>query len=132
MHNIHTSWKTIHDISNKAHPTTLNANITFNNKITTTAKHIANCFTKQFTATVRNAIHKTIRYIDIAAQNIQGYNITLTTTQVKDAIKQSKNNNSHGLDKHNIRHIKTMALLDSHSSRGGLKLLFNSAHMEVG
>ena len=34
--------------------------------------------------------------------NIQGYNITLTTTQGQEAIKQSKNNNSQGPDKLNI------------------------------
>ena len=33
--------------------TMLNNSITFNNKITNTPTHIANCFTKQFTNTVR-------------------------------------------------------------------------------
>ena len=51
-HNIHTLWKTIHGLSNRAPPHTLNTSITFNNKIATTPKHIANCFTKQFTNTV--------------------------------------------------------------------------------
>ena len=55
----------------------------------------SNCFTKQFTNTVKHATH-----------NIQGYNITLTTSQVQEAIKQSKNNNSQGPDKLNIRHLK--------------------------
>ena len=41
-----------------------------------------------------------------ATQNIQEYNITLTTSQVQEAIKQSKNNNSHCPDKLNIRHLK--------------------------
>ena len=49
MHNIHILWKTIHGLSNRAPPTTLNNSITFNNKIINTPKHIANCFTKQFT-----------------------------------------------------------------------------------
>ena len=39
-------------------------------------------------------------------QKKQGHNITLTTTQVQEAIKQSKNNNSQGHDKLNIRHLK--------------------------
>ena len=51
-HNTHTLWKTIHDLSNRAPPHTLNTSITFNNKIATTPTHIANCFTKQFTNTV--------------------------------------------------------------------------------
>ena len=65
-----------------------------------------NCFTKQFTNTVKHATHKTNRHINRATHNIQGYNITLTTSQVQEAIKQSKNNNSQGPDKLNIRHLK--------------------------
>ena len=61
--------------------------------------------------------HKTNRYINRAIHTIQGYNITLTTTQVQEAIKQGKNNNSQGPDKLNIRHLNTLALLESHSSR---------------
>ena len=92
MHNTHTLWKTIHGLSNRAPPHTLNTSITFNNKIATTPKHIAKCFTKQFTNPVKH--------------NIQGYNITLTTFHVQEAKKQSKNNNSQGPDKLNIRHLK--------------------------
>ena len=51
MHNIHIIWKTIPGLSNRAPPTILNNSITFNNKMTNTPKHIANCFTKQFTNT---------------------------------------------------------------------------------
>ena len=50
-HNTHTIWKTIHGLSNRAPPHTLNTSITFNNKIATTPKHIANFFTKQFHTT---------------------------------------------------------------------------------
>ena len=35
-HNTHTLWKTIHGLSNRAPPHTLNTSITFNNKIATT------------------------------------------------------------------------------------------------
>ena len=102
----HTLWKHIHGLSNKAPPHTLNTFITFNNKIATTPKHTANCFTKQFTNTVKHATHKTNRHINRATHNIQGYNITLTTSHVQEAIKQSKNNNSQGPDKLNIKHLK--------------------------
>ena len=81
-HNPHTLWKTIHGLFNRAPPHTLNTSITFNNKIATTPKHIANCFTKQFPNTVKHATHKTNRHINRATHNIQGYNITLTTYQV--------------------------------------------------
>ena len=54
-HNTHILWKTIHGLSNWAPPTTHNY-ITFNNKITCTPKHIVNCFTKQFTNTVKHTI----------------------------------------------------------------------------
>ena len=55
--------------------------------------------------------HATHRYINRATHKIQGHHITLTTTQVQEAIKQSKNNNSHGPDKLNIRHLKHIGLL---------------------
>ena len=106
-HNTHILWKSIHGLSNRAHPITYNNSITFNNKIANTAKHIVNCYTKQFTNTVKHATHKTNRCIDRATQNIHGYNITLTTSQVQEAIKQSKNNNSQGPDILNIRHLNT-------------------------
>ena len=86
---------------------TLNTSITFNNKIPTTPKHIANCVTKQFTNTVKHATHKTNRHINRAT-----HNITLTTSQVQEAIKQSKNNNSQGPDKLNIRHLKHIGPLE--------------------
>ena len=43
---------------------------------------------------------------EVVWHNIQGYQISLTTSQVQEAIKQSKNNNSQGPDKLNIRHLK--------------------------
>ena len=46
-HNTHILWNTIHGLSNRAPPPTLNTAITFNKKISITPKHIANCFTKQ-------------------------------------------------------------------------------------
>ena len=66
----------------------------------------AMCLTKQFTNTVKHATHKTNRHINRATHSIQGHNITLTTSYVQEAIKQSKNNNSQGPDKLNIRHLK--------------------------
>ena len=62
-HNTHTLWKTIRGLSNRATPHRLNTCITFNNKIANTPKHIANCFTKQFTNTVKHATHKTNTHI---------------------------------------------------------------------
>ena len=94
-HNTHTLWKTIHGLSNRAPRHTINTSITVNNKLATTPKH-----------TVKHATHKANRHINRATHNIHGYNITLTTYQVQEAIKQSKNNNSQGSDKLNIRHLK--------------------------
>ena len=105
-HKTHILWNTIHGLSNRAHPPTLNTSITFNKKIATTPKHIASCFTKQFTNTVKHATHKANRYINRATHKIQVYNITLTTSQVQEAVKLRKNNNSQGPDKVNIRHLK--------------------------
>ena len=61
---------------------------------------------KQLTNTVKHETHKTNTHINRATHNIQGYNITLTTSQVQETIQQSKNNNSQGPDKLNIRHLK--------------------------
>ena len=83
-------------------PPTLNTSIRFNKKITNTPKYIANCFTKQLTNTVKHAKHK----INRATHGIQGYTITPTTTQVQDAIKQSKNTTHKGHDKLNIWYLK--------------------------
>ena len=87
---------------------------------TTHTKHIHNIQQQNsnYTHTHCELFHQTIhkhckarnthknRHINRATHNIQGYNITLTTSQVQEAIKQSKNNNSQGPDKLNIRHLK--------------------------
>ena len=99
--------------------------ITFNNEITTTPKHIANCFTIQFANTVKHATHKTNRSTNRATHTIQGYNITLTTTHVREAIKQSKNNNSQGPDKLNIRHLKHIGPLGLAFLTSMLKMAHN-------
>ena len=90
----------------------------------TTPKHIANCFIKQFTNTVEHATHQTNRSINRDTQNIQGYNITLTTSQVQETIKQNKNNNSQGPDKLNIRHLKHIGPL----GLAFLTCMFKTAH----
>ena len=87
-----THTKHIHNIqqqNSKLHPHTLRIGSPNNSQTLSSTQH-----TKQ-TDTLTEATH-----------NIQGYNITLTTSQVQEAIKQSKNNNSQGPDKLNIRHLK--------------------------
>ena len=91
----HTLWKTIHGLSNRAAPTPQNCTITFNKKIATLPKNIVNCFNKQFTNTVKHSTHK-----------LPKHTITLTTTQVQEAIQHSKNNNSVGPDNLSIMHLK--------------------------
>ena len=77
-HNTQIHWKTIHCISNRAPspPPSLNSSITFSHKMANTPKHIANCFTKQFTNIVKHETHKKKRYTNRATHKIQGYNIT--------------------------------------------------------
>ena len=95
------SWKTIHGLSNRA--PTLNTSIIFSNKIATTPQTHCELFHQTIH---KHATHKTNRYTNRATHKIQGYNITLTTTQVQEAIKQGKNNNSQCPDKLTIRHLK--------------------------
>ena len=76
-HNTHTLWKTIHGLSNRAPPHTLNTSITFNNKIATTPTHIANCFTIQFTiykhCQARNTQHTRIQHYTHYFSGLRGY-----------------------------------------------------------
>ena len=65
-----------------------------------------NCFYEQFTNTVKHSTHKTNRSIDRAVHKLPKHTITLTTTQVQEAIQHSKNNNSVGPDNLSIRHLK--------------------------
>ena len=55
-HNTQIIWNTIHGQSDRAPPPTLNTSITFNNKIATTHKHIATCFTNN-SQTLSNTKH---------------------------------------------------------------------------
>ena len=57
---------------------------------------------------------------------MQGYNITLTTTQVQEAIQQSKNNNSQGPDKLNIGHLKQIGPLGLAFHTSMLKTALNT------
>ena len=85
---------------------------------TTHTKHFHNIQQQNsnYTQTHCELFHQTIhthtvkyatnRHINKATHNIQGYNITLTTSYVQEAIKHSKNNNSQHPDKLNISHLK--------------------------
>ena len=66
----HILWKTMHDLSNRAPPPTPNTSITFSNILSTTPKHIANCFAKQFTNTVKHT-----RQIDTPTEPHSKYKI---------------------------------------------------------
>ena len=101
-HNTHTLWKTIHGLANKTPTQPKNNTITFKEKTPTSPTQIANAFTN----TVKHKSHKTNIHIDRNTLKLQTTNIILTTTQVQVEIKQSKNNNSTGPDKLNIRHLK--------------------------
>ena len=88
-HNTHILWKIIHGIS-IVHLQQLHHLQQQNSKHTQTYCEL---FHQIIHNTVKHATHKTNRSIDRATQNIQGYNITLTTSQVQEAIKQCKQNN---------------------------------------
>ena len=85
---------------------------------TTHTKHIHNIqqqnsnYTHTHCELFHQTIHKhcqarnTQKQTDTLTEQHTTYNITLTTSQVQEAIKQSKNSNSQGPDKLNIRHLK--------------------------
>ena len=95
-HITHILWKTIHGLSNRAPPTTHNNSITFNNKIKNTPKRIANCFTKQFTNTVKHAPHRRNISIERATQT---YN---DTTLHSPLLRSRRQNNKAKITTHNV------------------------------
>ena len=84
---------------------THNNSITFNNKITNTPKHIANCFTKLF----KNTVQHTKQTDQLTGQHKTYKDTTLILVQ--EAIKQVKHKNSQSPDKLNIRHLKDIGPL---------------------
>ena len=98
----HTLWKIIHGLSNRAPPYIYNIQQQYRNYTHTHCELFHQTIHKHGQA--RNTQNK--QNINRVTHNIQGYNITLTISQVQEAIKQSKNNNSQGPDKLNIRHLK--------------------------
>ena len=87
-HNTHTLWKAKHSLSNRVPPHTLKTSITFNNKIATTPKHIANCLTKQFTNTVKHATHKTNRHINRATyKDTTSHSLLLMSKRLYNKVK---------------------------------------------
>ena len=75
-YNTHILWNTIHGLSNRTPPPTLNTSITFRKKIATTPKSIANCYTKLFTTTQHTRqtdplTEKHIKYKDITSHSLQ-------------------------------------------------------------
>jgi hypothetical protein len=109
--NTHILWKTIAGLSNKRPPQPYNRTINFNNKPSITNKDIAESFTKQF---VNSTIHKTNRrnrLTDRKIKRMKGDPITITNEHTIDAIRLTKNNNSTGPDKINIKHLKHLGPL---------------------
>ena len=103
-HNTHTLWKAIDGLAKKTNQHNNNT-ITFKEKTFNSSTQAENAFNKHLTNIVKHKTHTTNRYIDMKTLKLQTTNITLTTTQVQ-TIKQSKNNNSTGPAKVNIRHFK--------------------------
>ena len=79
-HYSHIRWTTIHGLFNRAPPPTLNTSITFNNKITTTPKNIANSFPKQFTNTIMQHTRQTDQLIE---QHSKYSDVTLHSPQLR-------------------------------------------------
>ncbi|MGK2940486.1 MAG: reverse transcriptase domain-containing protein [Immundisolibacter sp.] len=104
--NTHILWKTIDNLANKKTSAQPNRAITFNNKIHTTPKQIAKAFNKQFINVTKHTTKPQNRKIDKKTKSLKHDHIEITTEQVKEAIKTSKNNNSTGPDNINIKHLK--------------------------
>jgi RNA polymerase subunit RPABC4/transcription elongation factor Spt4 len=104
--NSHKYWNTINSLKGKHTPTPPNTIITFNNKPAHTNHQKATAFNKQFVNTILHKTKKTNRKIDKYTKTLPSNPITITTTQVHEAISKASNNNSTGPDNINIRHLK--------------------------
>jgi hypothetical protein len=109
--NTHILWKTIAGLSNKRPPQLYNRTIKFNNKTAITNKDIAESFTKQFVNSTIHKTHRRNRQTDKKIKRMTGDPITITNEHTVDAIRQTKNNNSTGPDKINIKHLKHLGPL---------------------
>ena len=110
---LHAHWKTIHGLSNRTPPPTLNTSITFNNKIITIPKHISNCFTN------------TRQTDPLAEQHIQ-YKIIISHLPLFRSKRQSKNNDTQVTDKLNIKHLKHIGPLGLAFHASMLKTALNT------
>ena len=74
----HMLWKTIHGLSNRAPPPTLNTSITFSNKIATTPKHQTHC--KLFHLSIHKHASQTYPLIE---QHIKHKDMTSHSPQLR-------------------------------------------------
>ena len=100
-------WNTIHDLQNKSNKQEINRSITFNNKEKTTAEGKVEEFNKQFINVKKHSTNKINRKITKNVKKLPNSpEIKISTIQIQEAIKASKNNNSTGPDNINIKHLK--------------------------
>ena len=101
-------WKTLNHLAGKVIVPEPNRTIQFNTKTKTTNKSIAHSFNKQFVNSTKHKTHKVNRSIDRTTKQLKSEIDTfeITTEQVKQAIKTTKNSNSLGPDKISIHHLK--------------------------
>src|SRR6478736_5495787 len=96
--NTHTYWNTLNRLNNKKSPEQTNKNIYFNNKPARTPIQKATAFNKQFVNTVKHATKRTNRKVNKQKKKLHYEPILISNHQTTQAIKDTKNNNSTGLD----------------------------------
>jgi hypothetical protein len=83
-----------------------NRTITFKNEPEKNPQNTAECFNNQFTNLTKHKTSKINRQIDKEIRKLPMDSTTVTPTEVQNAIKNSKTNNSSGPDNISIHHLK--------------------------
>jgi len=110
--NTHIYWNTLAQLQNKKIKQEPNRSIYFNNKEKITPTEKSNAFIKQFVKVDNYSTNKQNRKTDRKIRKlINSEKIKITSSQVFEAIKSSRNNNSTGPDNINIKHLKHLGPL---------------------
>jgi hypothetical protein len=104
--NSHILWQTFNKLANRKTFTQPNRTITFKNEPEKNPQNTAECFNNQFTNLTKHKTSKINRQIDKEIRKLPMDSTTVTPTEVQNAIKNSKTNNSSGPDNISIHHLK--------------------------
>ena len=130
--NTHILWKTINGLSNNKKTPITNNTMTFKNYTAITPKQKANQFTKQFTNITKHKTKTHYGKLHRKMESLPTTPIKITIAQASAALKSTKNTNSTGPDRLNIRHLKHQLNINSITNKHEeLKLLVTELQPDI-